>query len=74
MAYKNPKMGSGSANGFADARGDSTGSSVGLKRKLPSLGTQHGDARGRAPGSESMTKTGSSYWPKADQTVPRRSR
>lgn len=59
--------------GSADARGDSSGSSVGLKRKFPNLGKQFGDARGRAPRASECCKLDSAGtdWPIASDRVRR---
>ena len=71
MKGKNSNMSGAYAHGVTDGRSKSTGGSR-IKKRLPNLGTQHGDARGKAPTNADMSLTGDYYWPKASETVPER--
>ena len=71
MPHKNAPMKASSMMN-RDPRGDASGSSVGLRRRLPPLGTQYGDARGRAPKSSEDASTGmSNVWPTSSSKVSR---
>ena len=68
---KNAAMNPSYSGGTRDSRGNSKGTQK-VRQKLPPLGTQIGDGRGRAPGPGDYAKTGDYHWPKATETVPDR--